>query len=309
MVKAQCRSVLLSVLVLSCVACETDVDLDFLSEGSSIIVTCLAAEGEPLVVSATSSVAYSDTSRYRALGEAQVVVLQSGGEPRERALEEGDCQVFFPEVVPREGDSLFIEVHTEDGMASCGFRMPSRVDILDLDTVRTDGNSVSMVLSLRDSVGTYDCYQVKVVERLYSAGSYEEVEPQVDYTHYLFNVVSSVIGVKSQPRGYFDDTNMRGATVSLTFSVTGGVVDAEALGVDSVGIAARLYHHSSDYYYYQLTASQSGRYFLLPVFGSAGVHFNVEGGYGIAAGMVYDEREFIVSRDSSLSVAAPQSSL
>ena len=289
----------LSMWALACVACETDVELDYSSEGSAIILTCLAQEGSPLVVSATSSVAYSDTSRYQSLGEAKVVVSLAGGAERSRTLMNGEVQALFLDVVPHDGDSLSVEVQTGGQTARGGFRMPSQVRILELDTVATSSSTVSMVLTLKDSVGTYDYYQVKVFERLYAGGECQEVEPKVNYTHYLFNVVSSIIGVKSQPRGYFDDTNMSGATVGLTFSVVGNVVDAEVLGVDSVGIAVRLYHHTSDYYYYQLTAAQSGQYFLLPVFGSSGVHFNVEGGYGIVAGMAYDERELIVSRDST----------
>lgn len=303
---SKARYALTSALIITLAAiatsCETDAtDIDISGSKSASVMTSIFGPTAPIGVYIASSVAYTSGENVATVGDATVSLYVNGDLRSIAAVEEGQTSVEFGGQDLAEGDSVTITADIASGgeLRASAVVMPT-VSIEQADTstsINKQRLSFSIVMSDPDT--STDFYRIDVHRITYAAGQTTDTVVACNYASAAFHGLTSD-ALQTNTTGIFPDErlrkNTRGqSTLRLSVLWSDLTQPAEAWETDSVVVAVRLHHLSEDYYNFLTTSASASSYVILPVFGSASVASNVEGGYGIVACDVYDERCFKVS--------------
>lgn len=287
---------LLALLVAASLAgCESEATGIVVNDGQHVgILSCVAEDGESLVVNVYGSASYSDTARYTVIDNVTVSVIVDGAVRQFAYMGDGATSVSLGIAGVGEGEVMTIEAQSPSMSTLSGSTEIMRkrgIERLDTLTI-SGGTTLRMTAYIRDSVETDDYYQLRALVRSWRDGEVTESALKCEYISTAFTAASSV--VTNESTGLFDDTRL--VTLSnglspLTFTTSWADIHTEQGASDSAVVVVRLSHLSGDYYTFLQTSAQAQEYIFLPIFSMTSVHTNVSGGLGIVGSVARDEVE------------------
>ncbi len=275
--------------------CESDATGIIVNDGQHVgILSCVAEDGENLVVNVYGSASYSDTARYTIIDNVTVSLVVNGAVRQFAYMGEGETSVLLGPAGVGEGEVMTIEAQSPSMSTLSGsteIMGKRRIERLDTLTI-SGGTTLRLTAYIRDSVATDDYYQLRTLMRSWRDGEMTESALKCEYISTAFTVASSV--GTNESTGLFDDTRL--ATLSnglspLTVTTSWADIRTEQSASDSAFVVVRLSHLSSDYYTFLQTSVQAQEYIFLPIFSMTSVHTNVSGGLGIVGSVASDEVE------------------
>lgn len=300
---AKVRSVLLLPLLVAAVAaasgCEEEAIGIHVGRSEMVpVLTCVARLGEPVRVSVTGSVAYSDTVEYEVLDSAYVDISLGDSVTHHATLGGGAHVATFGGVLPGSGDKLTVAVRALGLRLTGALTIPDTVRLTRVDTL-TYGGRLRLTAFFLDNVARQDQYQIDVLRREWRGGAPSDSAVACDYENYLFQAAQVNIGFGSRSIGLFADDGRVPGRYAMSLSTDRAPFDSVPppgpahsrwTMADSVQVVVRLHHHSEEYYRFLQTSVSSQTNMLLPVFSSSAVFSNVQGGgRGIVAGSARTE--------------------
>lgn len=261
------------------------------------VLTCLCVAGEPLTVSVTGSVTYGDTVAFNSIDTATVHVSLGDSLTYHLGLRGPEHLVTFSSVRPEPGDAVTVRVEALGAELSGRFSVPDSGLIASVDTSQY-GSLLRFTVHMLDNVTRTDHYQLLVYRREWRGGEAKDSLLECRYESYLFNAAQVNIGFGNVQAGLFtDDGRLPGlylltlSTLRRGFDLYTGPYPRPAAWTppDSLAAVVTLFHHSEEYYSFLQTALNTQNSLLLPVFGSATVYNNVQGGQGIVASTARSE--------------------
>ncbi len=284
-------------------ACETDANEIDTSGGTPIsVMTCIFSPTDTIRVHIASSVAYDSHQKEAAVDDAYVTMSVNDEPLWTTHITNGQTDAAFPPQKLTTDDKVTISAEIGDNgkMVRGSALVMSRVPIERVDTITSDDKeTLHISLSMRDPQETTDYYQITVHRLAYQDGIATDT---VIKCKYKSNVFSDLTGnmTSAAPIGLFVDERLpvRGGgrnTLHLSAPWADIKKPLKEDGADSTVISVRLLHLSDDFYNFMNTRQQSQNFLLLPVFGTSAVTSNTDGGYGIVACEVYDEKRFTLT--------------
>ncbi len=277
----------------SLAGCESDATGIVVNDGQHVgILSCVAEDGENLVVNVYGSASYSDTARYTVIDNVAVSLVVDGAVRQFAYMGEGETSVSLGMAGVGEGEVMTIEAKSPSMSTLTGsteIMCRRRVERLDTLTI-SGGATLRLTAYIRDSAATDDYYQLRTLMRSWRDGEMTESALKCEYISTAFTVASSV--VTNESSGLFDDTRL--ATLSnglspLTVTTSWTDIRTEQDASDSAFVVVRMSHMSADYYTFLQTSAQAQEYIFLPIFSMTSVHTNVSGGLGIVGSVARDE--------------------
>ncbi len=282
-------------------ACETNADDIDTSGGSAInVMTCLFRPSDTITVHLSASVPYDSELTEAAVGNAYVDLGVNGEPVWTLHLTEGQTSATFPTQRLTATDSITITADI-DGSANplrATARVMSVIPIEKIDTATSaDKMSLRINVIMTDPQETADYYQITAHLVSYKDGAMTDTTLQCEYESSVFRDLSDDISQSASIGLFNDERLLRNADNQSSLRLTASWADLSAppgVGADSIFLAVRLHHLHEDLYNFLYSCQQARKYILLPVFGTTSVTSNVDGGNGIVACVVYDERRFLI---------------
>ena len=286
------RLAIIPFIICLATACETDLDMD-ISHDTEPVMNAILYDGQTVTVDLYGSTSYDSEDDMASLSPATVALFVNDTLVETTYIDAGNTQASF-EATVATGDSVTITAnYGDDETIIAQTYIPETVKILSFDTttvINDTDTTIDLTIRLRDTAARTDYYQINIqCIATDSLGTTTTTYPDVDYSDYLFYMAtSSYITTGSNTAGIFNDELINGKTYDLEMSIPRSDIQLDNEAVTDITLSVSLRHITYDYYCSVRSLIAAQAYLLIPVFGTPTIYSNVEGGYGIVAGIGVD---------------------